>query len=733
MMLSNCHKRQKIENKSIEASSFIDCFERTKKCYSHIDLHLNDETNSTPTRNNNPSSICTTQTIQNLCDFDSYEDIFFNVMHYFVSDSGEVDIDSMNHIMLVSRRWYRLTSSRRLWRNSPKLWHLLGDKNEIPQRHGAVPIFRPIYRESKVPNIKKRLFGFCNLGRIQNHLMELCYKVKERSTGKMYRLNITRLDAGEGEGYRSEKLREIIAMSKIWSATWGLQSGSCEFNHSHLSLLIDWDICDGHLLEWYTYTNSSLRSRLAKEEINTQQIKHILLQILSGIKEFHSCGMILWKLRTENILLNSNGENNFVQMSNFSSSRSLALTTKGDNEGIELSGTIFDAPEILMSRPTYGTPVDMWSIGCIFAEMILSYKKGRPQHSGVVGTRCISNCIPSYYANSLKDRNLPLDDTGLDLLEKLLCSDPKHRITASDAMKHPFFNNQYDGKLISSRCIVAYSNDFVNCFHRLKNLEYRCLHVENSRQHIKPEQWAMLVDWLFEIICVFEKNTRVVFTAMGLLDQYSNQVQTKSKNLQLLAATCLHIASKCDDDSFMTAPDLAYCADNKFDGRAIVNLEKRILGKMYCQQLSFPNIHDFIILYLERLQDTIVRDRQFWLSIYISELALQTSIYLKFLPSTIAASVVVFARHSLGEDIAWPATLERMTGLNLSNLKDCIILLSTFIDLTKVSLPKLKIISRRYNSVFRECVSEIRIKSIRSAHDVIAMNKNIELGSSAAR
>ena len=119
--------------------------------------------------------------------------------------------------------------------------------------------------------------------------------------------------------------------------------------------------------------------------------------------------------------------------------------------------------------------------------------------------------------------------------------------------------------------------------------------------------------------------------------------------MQLLAATCLHMASKCTDNAFMSSPDLAYCINNKFDGRAITDLEERILGKMYCQQLAFPTVHDFVILFLERLQENIVRDRQFWLSIYISELALQTSIYLKFSPSLIAASVVALARHSMGE------------------------------------------------------------------------------------
>jgi len=252
-------------------------------------------------------------------------------------------------------------------------------------------------------------------------------------------------------------------------------------------------------------------------------------------------------------------------------------------------------------------------------------------------------------------------------------------------MKHSFFDS---GTISTSHYVVRYSDDLGDRFGRLKNLEYICLYINDNRQHIKSEQWAMLVDWLFEIVYVFEKSTQIVFMAMGFVDQYFSITKMKSKNLQLLAATCLHIASKCTDDDFMSSPDLAYCVDNKFDGRAITDLEGKILGKMYCQQLAFPTVHDFVILFLERLQENIVRDRQFWLSISISELALQTSIYLKCSPSLIAALVVALARHSMGKNIAWHATLEQMTGFKLSTLNDGIIVLSAFIDLTRASLPK---------------------------------------------
>ncbi len=65
---------------------------------------------------------------------------------------------------------------------------------------------------------------------------------------------------------------------------------------------------------------------------------------------------------------------------------------------------------------------------------------------------------------------------------------------------------------------------FKCCFEILKQKESRIELVDN-RVHTKSGQWEKIVDWLFEIITVFEKSSQIVFMAMGYLDQYIGNSQ----------------------------------------------------------------------------------------------------------------------------------------------------------------------------------------------------------------
>jgi len=121
----------------------------------------------------------------------------------------------------------------------------------------------------------------------------------------------------------------------------------------------------------------------------------------------------------------------------------------------------YRAPEILLGSKNYSTPVDIWSIGCIFVEMLTK----RPLFPGdseidelfrifrTLGTPDdimwpgVSK-LPDY-----KPANFPhwtaqplssivnLDPLGLDLLEKMLTYEPSRRISAKEALSHPYFND----------------------------------------------------------------------------------------------------------------------------------------------------------------------------------------------------------------------------------------------------------------------------------------------------
>ena len=118
------------------------------------------------------------------------------------------------------------------------------------------------------------------------------------------------------------------------------------------------------------------------------------------------------------------------------------------------------APEILLGATTYSTAVDMWSVGCIFAELILKQPLfqakgeiemiskifkllGPPSRDSWPGyhTLPLANTIslPPSQSPQFRQKFPFISDAGIDLLMKFLTYDPEYRITAEEALQHPYF------------------------------------------------------------------------------------------------------------------------------------------------------------------------------------------------------------------------------------------------------------------------------------------------------
>lgn len=120
----------------------------------------------------------------------------------------------------------------------------------------------------------------------------------------------------------------------------------------------------------------------------------------------------------------------------------------------------YRSPELLLGATTYSTAIDMWSIGCIFGEMLenrpLVPGKGEIDQLSKIFNLCgtptektwpgfskLPNAKTLNFVkqphNNLHKRFPFLSDNGLDLMNSLLCYDPTERISAKEAMNHPFF------------------------------------------------------------------------------------------------------------------------------------------------------------------------------------------------------------------------------------------------------------------------------------------------------
>ncbi|XP_042896167.1 cyclin-dependent kinase 4 [Parasteatoda tepidariorum] len=276
------------------------------------------------------------------------------------------------------------------------------------------------------------------------------YKAKDLAhEGQFVALKKVRVPLTE-EGVPLGTLREITLLKHIEA-----------FEHPNVVRLLD--ICHGpripeeHQLILYLvfehvdYDLATYLERCPPPEPAPEKIKDILYQILSGIDFLHCNRIVHRDLKPQNILITSTG---LVKVADFGLARLL-------QNFIPLTDVVvtlwYRAPEVLLNA-TYASAVDIWSCGCIFAEL---YNR-RPLFQGqsevdelrkifeVLGSPEESAWpeVPLPWISFKGHRKQPLENLvpeispdGLDLLQKMLLFDPLQRITAKDAMNHNYFQN----------------------------------------------------------------------------------------------------------------------------------------------------------------------------------------------------------------------------------------------------------------------------------------------------
>lgn len=179
------------------------------------------------------------------------------------------------------------------------------------------------------------------------------YKAKNKLTGEVVALKKIRLDT-ETEGVPSTAIREISLLK--------------ELNHPNIVKLLDVIHTENKLYLVFEFLHQDLKKFMdasALTGIPLPLIKSYLFQLLQGLAFCHSHRVLHRDLKPQNLLINADGS---IKLADFGLARAFGVPVRTYTH--EVVTLWYRAPEILLGCKYYSTAVDIWSLGCIFAEMV---------------------------------------------------------------------------------------------------------------------------------------------------------------------------------------------------------------------------------------------------------------------------------------------------------------------------------------------------------------------------
>ncbi|DBA02684.1 TPA: hypothetical protein N0F65_010509 [Lagenidium giganteum] len=271
------------------------------------------------------------------------------------------------------------------------------------------------------------------------------------------------------EGVHCQTLERVAIKKVIGKPSLGDQEATllrkCK-DAQHVVQLLDVVLRNGKTYLVLEYMDSDLETVIkATDELPVLPVAHVktyLRMLLEGVQELHSRNILHRDLKPNNLLISQRTDESKKVVAKITDFGMAAVMEPTDAErSIQVITRAYRPPELFFGDDHYGFSVDMWSVGCIFGEMLLR----KPMFDGASDIDQLSqifNMLGSPTENGweaaaelpfflrFKDTNpVPLKEHfeelsahGVDLLRRFLTLDPKKRITLEDALAHPFFKEE---------------------------------------------------------------------------------------------------------------------------------------------------------------------------------------------------------------------------------------------------------------------------------------------------
>ncbi|XP_064102083.1 cyclin-dependent kinase 11B-like isoform X2 [Macrobrachium nipponense] len=340
--------------------------------------------------------------------------------------------------------------------DSPRMADHRSDRDEADYL-GDSPPQSPVEMKEQLPSYYPAIMGcrsvdeFECLNRIEEGTYGVVYRAREKATNQIVALKRLKMEK-EKEGFPITSLREVNTLLK----------------GQHENIVTVREIVVGSNMDKIyivmDYVEHDLKSLMEtmkqkKQVFSDGEVKTLMIQLLRAVHHLHDNWILHRDLKTSNLLLSHRG---ILKVGDFGLAREYGSPLK---QFTPIVVTLwYRAPELLLGAKQYSTHIDVWSVGCIFGELLgmeamfpgkseidqlnkIFKDLGTPSEKIWPGYSQLPVVKKTQFAdypyNHLRERyKVRLSDQGFNLLNRFLTYNPAKRITCQNALHHDYFKKE---------------------------------------------------------------------------------------------------------------------------------------------------------------------------------------------------------------------------------------------------------------------------------------------------